>query len=84
MINLYVDRIDRGSREDRSDHLWTQILRFYFEMSDNYGIEREGYRDESSLARTSVVLTNIRGGQFHFTLLRGLRLEVIDRRAFPS
>jgi hypothetical protein len=63
MISLYVDRVNLGSREDRADHLWTQILRFYFEMSDNYGIDRESYRDEESLARTNIVLTNIRGGE---------------------
>lgn len=63
MIRLYVDRVDLGSREDRDDHLWTQILRFYFKISENYGIERESYRDEWSLARTNIVLTNIRGGE---------------------
>jgi hypothetical protein len=63
MISLYVNLVNLGSQEDQSDYLWTQILRFYFEISDNYGIERESYKDKKSRARTNMVLTNIRGGE---------------------
>jgi hypothetical protein len=39
---------------------WSQILPFYFYLDDKYGLEREAHTGEGSLARTNMLLENIR------------------------
>lgn len=52
-----MNNIKPGTREDRVDHVWTQILRFYWPITANYGIEREPYAAEHVGTKTDVVLT---------------------------
>lgn len=39
------------------DHVWTQILRFYWPITANYGIEREPYAAENARTKADLVLT---------------------------
>jgi hypothetical protein len=59
IISLYIKNIKHQCPEKNIDHLWTQILRFYFHLNDNYSVEREARTGEGSMARTNVLLTNI-------------------------
>ncbi|KAJ5682659.1 hypothetical protein N7462_005824 [Penicillium macrosclerotiorum] len=56
---MEASRIEPGCREDRVDHLWTQILRFYFPLSGNFGIEREPYTSETSRGKVDIVVTGL-------------------------
>ncbi|KAJ5518706.1 hypothetical protein N7453_001128 [Penicillium expansum] len=60
IINLYIQKVKRGCKEDKVDHMWTQILRFYFPLQQGYGLEREPYTSETTQARANIVVTNVR------------------------
>ncbi|KAJ5836285.1 hypothetical protein N7447_002311 [Penicillium robsamsonii] len=60
IIELYIQKVKRGCKEDKIDHMWTQILRFYFPLQEGYGIEREPYTTETTRARANIVVTNVR------------------------
>ncbi|KAJ6133147.1 hypothetical protein N7471_008362 [Penicillium samsonianum] len=59
LIQLYINNIKTRTREDRVDHVWTQILRFYWPITANYGIEREPYAAENARTKADVVLTTM-------------------------
>ncbi|KAJ5426863.1 hypothetical protein N7465_001933 [Penicillium sp. CMV-2018d] len=40
LIKLYLDRLQPRCREDCVDHVWAQIISFYWPVSANYGVER--------------------------------------------
>lgn len=41
-----MEKISSHCREDRIDHLWTQMLRHYFPLNDEYGIEKLNLPEE--------------------------------------
>jgi hypothetical protein len=49
IISLYIEKVKHACLEKCIDHLWSQILRFYFHLDDNYGVEREAHTGEGSL-----------------------------------
>ncbi|KAJ5472610.1 hypothetical protein N7530_006611 [Penicillium desertorum] len=64
------DRPD-GCRPHTFDHMWSQILRFYFSLQEGYGLEREPYTAEDAQARTNIEVTNIRDD----TIVKALFVE---------
>jgi hypothetical protein len=65
LIKLYIKNVSQGCREERVDHLWSQILSFYWPISANYGVEREPYASETSRTRANLVLTNNQMGKIY-------------------
>ncbi|KAJ5175636.1 uncharacterized protein N7482_001513 [Penicillium canariense] len=59
IIKKYLQNVVPGCLEDRVKHLWTQILRHYFPLEENYGIEREPYASESGLGAVDLLVTGL-------------------------
>ncbi|CAI7654719.1 unnamed protein product [Penicillium manginii] len=68
LIQLYMGKITPQCREDRVDHMWTQILRYYFHVNEFYGIEREVYTTEIGRGRVDLMVTGIHLGEIYKTL----------------
>ncbi len=50
------------------DHVWTQILRCYFDIENEFGIEREPYTTETELGRIDLIVTSVHRMQIYKTL----------------
>lgn len=68
LIQLYMNRITPHCREDRVDHMWTQILRCYFHIEDLFGIEREVYTTETERGRIDLMVTSVHREEIYKTL----------------
>lgn len=67
-----MDNVTPGCREDRLDHMWSQILQFYFPLTNgDFGIERETYTSEAGRGRVDLIVTKLRRS----TLVKVLFLE---------
>jgi len=54
------------------DHMWSQILQFYFPLANgSFGIERETYASEAGRGRVDLIVTKLR----RCTLIKPLFLE---------
>ncbi|KAJ5368983.1 uncharacterized protein N7496_008743 [Penicillium cataractarum] len=81
LIQLYMDTITPQCREDRVDHMWTQILLYYFSIDQPFGIEREVYTAETELRRVDLVVTSVRGNQIYKTLFLEAKRHPAPSRA---
>jgi hypothetical protein len=62
----YLESLELGCPEDRVDHVWAQILSFYWPVSANYGVKREAYVSKTSQTKVNVVLTNFQNGRINW------------------
>ncbi|KAJ5913687.1 hypothetical protein N7504_002570 [Penicillium tannophilum] len=68
ILKAYVQQLVPGSREDRVDHLWSNVLRYHFPLAEGFGLERETYIVEDALRRVNIVVTNVLSGEINKTL----------------
>lgn len=59
IIASYIAKIVPGSLEADVDHLWTNLLAYYFPSSENYGIEREAYIKSQSKTKANVCVSTL-------------------------
>lgn len=59
ILASYIASIRHNSREVDVDHLWTNLLAYYFPTVEDYGIEREAYIVPRSQARANVCLRTL-------------------------
>ncbi|KAJ5818307.1 hypothetical protein N7474_003898 [Penicillium riverlandense] len=79
LIRHYLDRVVPNCLEQQVDHLWTQVLRLYFELS-LYGIEREAHVAQTSLIRANVIVSREFRGQFcQFLFIESKRAPPANR-----
>ncbi|OQE18073.1 hypothetical protein PENFLA_c022G10726 [Penicillium flavigenum] len=64
--DAYLESLELGCLEDRVEHVWAQILSFFWPVSANYGVEREAYVSTTSQSKANVVLTNFQNGRFNW------------------
>ncbi|KAJ5813847.1 uncharacterized protein N7503_000597 [Penicillium pulvis] len=78
ILAAYIANIVPGSLEADVDHLWTNILAYYFPISERYGVEREAYIRSRSQTKANVCVS---------TLSRNLMFKAIiveNKRASSS
>ncbi|KAJ5993264.1 hypothetical protein N7451_008988 [Penicillium sp. IBT 35674x] len=68
ILKVYLNQLVFESREDRVDHLWSNVLRYHFPLSEGFGLERETYTAEDALRRINIVVTNVLSGAINKTL----------------
>ncbi|KAJ9229037.1 hypothetical protein DTO169E5_8963 [Paecilomyces variotii] len=60
VIRHYLDNVNLMTPEDTVDQLWINILRYYFNDLDCFGIEAQSRPHQSYGYRANVVVTNVR------------------------
>ncbi|KAJ9220974.1 hypothetical protein DTO169C6_6646 [Paecilomyces variotii] len=60
VIRQYLDNVNLVTREDAVDQLWINILRYYFNDLDCFGIEAQSRPHQDWDYRSNVVVANVR------------------------
>ncbi|KAJ9192666.1 hypothetical protein DTO164E3_8249 [Paecilomyces variotii] len=60
VIRQYLDNVNLMTREDAVDQLWINILRYYFNDLDCFGIEAQSRPHQDWDYRSNVVVANVR------------------------
>lgn len=73
-----ISEIVPGVLQERVDHVWLNILAFYFDRT-HFGVEREAYVDNTreTRIRSNVLVTNTRGAKVH-------KLLIVETKRFPN
>ncbi|KAL2706081.1 hypothetical protein AAEP93_001331 [Penicillium crustosum] len=59
IIVSYITNIVPGTLEVDVDHLWTNLLAYYFPVTEDFGVEREAYIRSRSQTRANVCVSTL-------------------------
>jgi hypothetical protein len=79
---LGLEKITPCCREDRVDHLWTQILGYYLQVDDWFVIEREIYTTETERDRVDLIVTSVHKEEIYKTLFLEAKRSPSSRNIF--
>ncbi|KAL1846429.1 hypothetical protein Plec18170_009155 [Paecilomyces lecythidis] len=60
IIQYYLDEVTPTALEDAVDQLWINILRYFFNNLDHFGIEAQSKPDPNLGYKCNIVVTNLR------------------------
>lgn len=69
MIAAYIANIVPGGLEADVDHLWTNLLAYYFPVPEKYGVEREAYIRSRSMTKANVSVSTITNGSMYKVIM---------------
>lgn len=83
IIFSYIDNIVPGSREVEVDHLWTNLLAYYFPITQDYGVEREAYVRSRSETRANVCVSTMTHRDMHKVVMVENKRATRSQTAHP-
>ncbi|CDM32090.1 unnamed protein product [Penicillium roqueforti FM164] len=80
----YIAKILPGTREVEVDHLWTNLLAYYFPTTQTYGVEREAYIRSRSQTRANVCVSTLSDGKMFNVIIVEKKKASTSRSAHPT